>query len=158
MNEPLTAPTEWHRGDFTISTDPARVDVEAVRQFLAEESYWAKNAPRAIVERSIAGSLNFGIYHNSSGAMVGFARIITDYATFAYLTDVFVLSEWRGQGLSKWLIETIWSHPDLQGQRRWLLATADAHGLYEQYGFEVVKTPERWMERLFIRGAYPEPE
>ncbi|GAB4465738.1 MAG: GNAT family N-acetyltransferase [Armatimonadaceae bacterium] len=145
----MTEPTgdEWKQGEFTISTDPARVDVDVVHRWLSEESYWAQDCSRDSVERSIAGSLTFGIYHDPTGAMVGFARIITDGATFSYLTDVFVLPEWRGQGLSKWLMETIWTHPDLQGQRRWLLATADAHTLYAQFGFALVEQPDRWMER-----------
>lgn len=150
--------SEWRQGEFVISTDSARVDVDVVQQFLSEESYWAQNCPRSIVERMIQGSMTFGIYHEPSGAMVGFARVITDRATFAYLSDVFVLSDWRGKGLSKWLMEVIWSHPDLQGQRRWLLATRDAHGLYEQYGFRRVENPDIWMERRFIAGKYPEEE
>jgi N-acetylglutamate synthase-like GNAT family acetyltransferase len=149
---------EWRQGEFVVSTDPKRVDVDVVQRFLSEESYWAQNCPRSIVERMIEGSLTFGIYHEPSGAMVGFARVITDRATFAYLSDVFVLSDWRGQGLSKFLMEAIWSHPDLQGQRRWLLCTRDAHGLYEQYGFRRVENPESWMERRFIAGKYPEEE
>jgi GNAT superfamily N-acetyltransferase len=153
-----TPPTEWRRDDFLVTTDPARVDVETVRRFLSEESYWARNVPGETVARAVAGSLNFSLYHAPTDALIGYARVVTDRATFAYLSDVFVLPDWRGRGLSKWLMEVVWSHPDLQGRRRWLLATADAHGLYEQFGFEVVRTPERWMERLFIRGAYPEAD
>jgi GNAT superfamily N-acetyltransferase len=137
----------WRRGEFVISTDPERVDVGTVHRYLSTESYWAQNCSQESVVRAIQGSLPFGIYHEPTGEMVGFARVITDQATFSYLTDVFVLTPWRGLGLSKWLMEVIWTHPDLQGQRRWLLATEDAHGLYASFGFAPVPFPERWMER-----------
>ena len=138
---------EWRHGDFVISTDRARVDVDTVFAFLQEESYWAQTTTRDIVERSIAGSsLVFGVYHAVTGEQVGFARILTDFATFSYLSDVFIVPHFRGQGLSKWLMSVIWSLPELAGQRRWLLATMDAHGLYQQFGFEPVPYPERWME------------
>jgi GNAT superfamily N-acetyltransferase len=133
---------EWTQGEYTISTDPARLDIVLIHDFL-KASYWAAGVPREIVERSIRHSLPFGVY---KGALqIGFARVITDYATFAYLADVFVLADHRGQGLSKWLMEVIVSHPDLQGLRRWMLATRDAHGLY-QNGFKALKHPARWME------------
>lgn len=128
---------------FVISTDPARLDVEVIHGYL-NASYWAAGIPRAIVERSIAGSLCFGVYAGS--AQVGFARVITDRATFAYLADVFVLDGYRGLGLAKWLMSVIMAHPDLQGIRRFLLVTRDAHGLYEQYGFTTVESPRRYME------------
>ena len=125
------APLRWHRDAFTVDTDPTRVDLGVVHGFLAG-SYWAEGIPREIVERSIEGSLNFGIYHDGGaaarppGAQVGFARVVTDHATFAYLADVFVLEAYRGRGLSKWLMECVTSHPGLQGLRRWVLLTRDA--------------------------------
>jgi GNAT superfamily N-acetyltransferase len=133
----------WAKGDFEISTDPARIDVDLVHEFLTS-SYWAQGIPLETVRRSIENSISFGIYHG--GQQVGFARIISDLATFAYLADVFVLPTHRGRGLSRWLMECIVGHPDLQGLRRWMLATRDAHGLYAQFGFTAVKKPDRWME------------
>jgi GNAT superfamily N-acetyltransferase len=133
----------WAKGEFEISTDPARIDGNAVHAFLTN-SYWAQGIPLETVRRSIANSLCFGIYH--AGRQVGFARVISDRATFAYLADVFVLESYRGRGLSRWLMECIMGHPDLQGLRRWMLATRDAHGLYRKYGFASIKSPERWME------------
>lgn len=131
---------------YEISTDRARLDVALIHRWLSQESYWAKGAPRAVVERSIANALCFGIY-DADGTQVGFARVITDKATFAYLGDVFVVEAHRGRGLSKRLMQTIVDHPDLQGLRRWMLATRDAHGLYAQFGFGPV-VAERLMERL----------
>ena len=133
----------WAKGDFEISTDPARIDVDLVHEFLTT-SYWAQGIPVETVRRSIENSISFGIYHG--GQQVGFARIISDLATFAYLADVFVLPTHRGRGLSRWLMECIVGHPDLQGLRRWMLATRDAHGLYARFGFTAVKKPDRWME------------
>ena len=135
---------EWMRDGYSISTDPNRLDLEVIHRFLTE-SYWAAGIPMETVKRSIEHSLPFGLF--KADRQVGFARVVTDYATFAYVADVFVLEEHRGEGLSKWLMEVIVSHPELQGLRRWMLATRDAHGLYRKYGFEVVKQPERWMER-----------
>ncbi|HEU5414780.1 MAG TPA: GNAT family N-acetyltransferase [Candidatus Angelobacter sp.] len=134
----------WVRGEFEISTDPARIDLVAVHAFLTN-SYWAAGIPLETVERSIRNSLCFGIYQRN--CQVGFARVITDCATFAYLGDVFLLQEHRGQGLSKWMMECIMAHPELQGLRRWSLLTRDAHGLYRQFGFTELKSPQRWMER-----------
>ena len=134
----------WVRGEFEISTDPARIDLAAVHAFLTN-SYWAAGIPLETVERSIRNSLCFGIYQRN--CQVGFARVITDCATFAYLGDVFVLPEYRGQDLSKWMMECIMAHPELQGLRRWSLLTRDAHGLYRQFGFTELKSPQRWMER-----------
>ncbi len=114
-----------------------------IHRYLCHESYWAKNIPVAVVEKSIEGSFCFGVYHQ--GRQVGFARVITDHATFAYLADVFIVQEYRGKGLSKWLMETIMNNPALQGLRRWLLATMDAHGLYAQFGFAPLDKPERIM-------------
>jgi GNAT superfamily N-acetyltransferase len=136
---------EWHKGEYTISTDRARLDLCAVHRFISEESYWGSGRPFELVQRAVEHSLPFGIYRG--GETVGFARVVTDYATFAWVADVFVVSAHRGRGLSKWLMEVILSHPDLQGFRRWMLATKDAHGLYQQFGFEELRRPERFMER-----------
>jgi GNAT superfamily N-acetyltransferase len=135
---------EYEQGDFSISTDPARIDVNAVHAFLSR-SYWAENIPRQTVERSIENSLCFGIYKGPE--QVGFARVISDFATYAYLADVYVLESHRGRGLSKWLMQCIVEHPALQGLRRWTLATQDAHGLYAKFGFTPLSAPDRFMER-----------
>jgi GNAT superfamily N-acetyltransferase len=136
---------EYTNGSYIISTDPARLDVAVIHQYLAEQSYWAQNIPRDVVARAIAGSLNFGLYA-SDGKQIGFARVITDYATFAYLCDVFILPEYRGQGLSKWLMTCIMAHPELQNLRRFMLMTRDAHGLYSRFGFTPVKEPANCLE------------
>jgi len=136
---------ECTRDGFTISTDKARLDVPAIHDFLANFSYWARNVPLSTVQKSIENSLCFGIY-NDANKQVGFARVITDYAVFAYLADVFILESYRGRGLAKWLIACIVSYPELQSLRRWMLATKDAHGLYTQYGFNPLSKPERFME------------
>ena len=137
---------EERRGDFLISTDRARLDLNVIHGFLTN-CYWAKGIPREVVARSIEHSLCFGVY-DGSGAQVGFARVITDFATFAYLADVFVLESHRGRGLGKALMQSIVEHPSLQGLRRWSLTTGDAHKLYEQVGFASLKFPERYMEIL----------
>ena len=137
---------EWHRGTYSISTDAARLDIEAIHKYLSESAYWAMGRPLEMVKRSILNSLPFGVYEGA--AQIGFARVVTDYATFAWLADVFVLPEFRGQGIGKWLIGVVVDHPDLQGLRRWILATKDAHGLYAQYGFTPLNAPERFMHRL----------
>ena len=134
---------EWQRGDYEVSTDPERIDIESVHRFLSDEAYWSPGVPEGVVRRAIAGSIVFGLYHGSE--QVGLARVVSDRATFAWLCDVYVLKEHRGHGLGKWLMECVRAHPDLQGLRRWLLATRDAHGLYKQFGFEPVD-PERFME------------
>jgi len=126
--------------------DPTRLERDMIHHYLSQQSYWAAGLPRDVFERSLAGSLCFGVY--VAGKQVGFARMITDQATFAYLADVFVLPDWRGRGISKALLAYILAHPGLQGLRRMLLATADAHGLYAQYGFTALSRPERMMERL----------
>jgi len=136
---------ELKKGNFVISTDKSRFQIDVICDFLSRESYWANKRTREQTVRGIENSLCFGVFEGEK--QIGFARVITDHATFAYLGDVFILKEFRGQGLSKWLMETIVSHPDLQGFRRWILATKDAHGLYEQFGFTSLKFPERWMER-----------
>jgi GNAT superfamily N-acetyltransferase len=142
--------TDWTRDGFTISTDPARIDLDVVHGFLAA-SYWAAGIPREVVRRSLEHSLCFGLYHD--GRQIGFARVITDRATFAYLGDVFVLEAFRGQGLARWLLEVVQAHPDLQGLRRWVLLTRDAHALYRQAGWTSLAAPDRYMERWF-KDAY----
>ena len=139
-------PTDVNRPPFTISTDRSRIDVDLVIGFLASRSYWAPGMPREVLERAIAGSLCFGIYEGA--AQVGFARVITDAATFAYLSDVFVLESHRGRGLSKWLMDVILAHPSLQGLRRFNLVTSDAQELYARFGFTPLAHPERHMERV----------
>ena len=136
---------DWHRDEYTISTDRGRLDFSVIHRFISEESYWGKGRPPEVVRRSTENSLPFGVYRGAE--LVGFARVVTDYATFAWLTDVFVLEGHRGRGLSKWLMEVILGHPELQGLRRWALATKDAHGLYRRFGFIDLYRPERWMER-----------
>ena len=135
---------EWHRDGFTISTDPARFDLDVIHGFLST-SYWATGIPREVVKRSIEHSIGFGIYDGVQ--QVGFARVITDRATFGYLGDVFVLESHRGRGLSKWLMECVDGHPELQGFRRWVLLTRDAHGLYARHGWKPIANPDRYMER-----------
>lgn len=136
---------EWQKGEFLISTDKLRLDLEVIHDFLSNQSYWAQGRDLEVIKRGIENSLNFGIYQGAR--QIGFARVVTDYATFAWLADVFVLEVYRGQGLGKWLIDVILSHPRLQGFRRWALATKDAHELYRNFGFDELRRPERWMER-----------
>lgn len=145
---------EWFREPYRISADPAELDLDAVHSFLCQ-SYWAKGISRAMVERSIANSLPFGLYRDHEQA--GFARVVTDNATFAYLCDVFILPSFRRQGLGRWLCQTALSLPDLQGIRRWILATKDAHPLYASIGFRPLRQPERFMEicddNAYLRGG-----
>ena len=136
---------EWQRDDFVISDERARLDIEVIHRFLSTETYWASGRSLDTVKRSIDHSLPFGLYQGSE--LIGFARVVTDYATFAWIADVFVLAQFRGRGLAKWLMEVILSHPQLQGFRRWVLATKDAHELYRRFGFRELHRPERWMER-----------
>lgn len=136
---------EWTNGEFTISTDRSRLQIDKIQSFLANDSYWARTRTLDQTRTAIENSICFGLFHGES--QVGFARVISDMATFAYLGDVFVIEEYRGQGLSKWLMETIILHPDLQSLRRWLLATRDAHGLYQLFDYGPLRHPERWMER-----------
>lgn len=136
---------EWQNGEFTISDDRNRLQIDAIHKYLSEESYWARERSKEQTERAIKNSLPFGVYKGEN--LIGFARVVTDFATFAYLGDVFILEDYRGKGLSKWLMEVIISHPDLQGFRRWILATKDAHTLYEKFGFDGLRFPERWMEK-----------
>ena len=136
---------EWKRGEFIISTDRTLLQIEAIHHFLSQESYWAQNRTMEQTLTAIKNSLPFGVYTGEN--QIGFARVVTDYATFAYLGDVYILEEFRGRGLSKWLMEVIVGHPELQGFRRWVLATRDAHTLYEKFGFHALVHPERWMEK-----------
>jgi GNAT superfamily N-acetyltransferase len=146
-------------GNYTISTDKEKLDLPFIHSFLSKEAYWSLNIPLDTVERAIAGSLCFGVYHHPASAatpgqtnqptpltQVGFARIITDYATIAYLGDVFIIPSHRGHGLSKWLMQEIMTHPNLQGLRRWVLLTADAHELYRKFGWTSIPHPEKYME------------
>lgn len=135
---------QWKRGEYVVSTDLRRLDLGAVHDFL-QGSYWARGVPLEVVERSVENSLCFGLYCGDEQA--GFARVVTDRATFAYLADVFVVGHHRGRGLGRWLVEVVLSHPELGGLRRWMLSTADAHGLYRGYGFRELGNPERLMER-----------
>lgn len=134
---------EERRDNFLISTDPSRLDVRAIHAYL-DRSYWAAGIPMDVLERAIRGSLCFGLYDGDR--QIGFARTVTDRATFAYLADVYVLESYRGQGLAKWMMRVIVAHPDLQGLRRFALATKDAHGLYAQFGFAPLARPDRHME------------
>jgi GNAT superfamily N-acetyltransferase len=145
---------EFERPPYLITTDQTRFDVDAVWAWL-RGSYWAAGVPRETVERSIRNSFGFAIFEGPK--QVGFARVITDRATFAYLADVFVDEGWRGQGLATWLMQVITAHPELQGLRRWMLGTHDAHGLYEKVGFRVMAHPDRFMEihrpDIYARGG-----
>lgn len=150
----MEAVHEWRRGNYLISTDKNRLDLKVIHGFLVR-SYWAEGVPLDVVKKSIDHSLNFGVYREESGEQgagseqqVGFARVITDYATFAYISDVFILEEHRGLGLSKWLMEVIAEHPELQGLRMWVLFTRDAHGLYERTGFVRGERAERLMVKF----------
>lgn len=134
---------QWRKGDFHVTTSFDQMDLDVIHSFLCD-SYWAKGIPRETVEKSIWNSLCFGLF--AGNAQIGFARVISDYTTFAYLADVFVTPEYRGQGLAKWLMECIMAHPELRGLRRWLLITRDAHGLYAKSGFKPFAHPERLME------------
>ena len=136
---------EWQRGNYVISTDNTRLDVSVIYDFLSNDSYWAQGRSLELVKRSLENSLNFGLFDGDS--QIGFARVVTDYATFAWLADVFVVDERRGEGLAIWLMEVVTTHPRLQGLRRWVLATRDAHELYRKFGFNELSEPARWMER-----------
>jgi GNAT superfamily N-acetyltransferase len=146
------------KNNFVISTDTSDIDIAVVYNYLSRESYWAKNISIDTVTRAIENSFCFGIYKKETAeknTQVGFARVITDKATFGYLADVFILEHYRGIGLSKWLMYEILNHPELQGFRSWMLGTKDAHGLYEQFGFKRLQNSERIM-RLGLMDGYPE--
>jgi GNAT superfamily N-acetyltransferase len=137
---------DWNRPPYTVSTDPSRLDIDLIHKFLSEECFWALGRPREIVERSVANSLCFGVYLGA--AQVGFCRLVTDHATFGWLDDVFVLPDYRGQGLGKWMVECVMSHPEVTGLKRVALATRDALSLYIDYGgFTPLRNPDRWLER-----------
>ena len=136
---------ETHRDNFTISTDPSRLDMNAIFDFLTR-AYWANTRPRERTERAIENSLAFGVYEGDK--QIGVARVVTDYSIFAYLCDVFIHENYRAHGLGKWLIQTILGHPDLKDVRRWVLITSDAHGLYKQFGFASIEEPEHWMQNF----------
>ncbi|MGE5500275.1 MAG: GNAT family N-acetyltransferase [Syntrophothermus sp.] len=135
--------TDFRSRGFSISTDNTKFDFSVIHEFLSN-SYWARGIPEELIRKSVENSLTFGLFFQDK--QIGLARVITDFTTFAYVADVFVLEAYRRLGLSKWLMQTILSYPDLQKLRRWLLATRDAHGLYSQFGFKPVKNPERFME------------
>lgn len=137
--------TETVNGEFTISTDKTLLDIDEIHRFLTEEAYWASERTFQQTKTAIENSICFGIYCGER--QIGFARVVSDKATFAYVGDVFVLTEYRGQGFSKWMMQVIIDHPELQGLRRWVLATKDAHGLYRQFDFAELRFPERWMEK-----------
>jgi len=136
---------EMHHDNLLISTDPDRLDLDAMTDMLSR-AYWAKGRTRQVIARYIQHSLVFGVY--DVGKQVGLARIVSDYTTFAWLCDVFIHEDYRGRGVGKWLMEAILAHPDLQGLRRFVLITRDAHGLYAQYGFTPLSKPEGWMEKV----------
>ncbi|HQZ97179.1 MAG TPA: GNAT family N-acetyltransferase [Pyrinomonadaceae bacterium] len=136
---------EWTKDEFLITTAKGRLNIDVIQSFLQNDSYWAQTRTIEQTRTAIDNSICFGLFDGER--QIGFARVVSDCATFAYIGDVFVINEYRGRGLSKWLMEVIVSHPDLQGLRRWVLATRDAHGLYAQYDFNPLVHPDRWMER-----------
>ncbi|KYP13144.1 GNAT family N-acetyltransferase [Flavihumibacter sp. CACIAM 22H1] len=140
-----------YRDNYLISTDQSRLDISAIHRFLSTEAYWSLNIPREKMEKSIKHSLCFGVYRLDK--QIGFARVISDFATIAYLGDLYILDAYRGKGLSKWLLEVIMGHPELQGLRRWILLTADAHALYKQFGWTEIADPAKWME-LHNKSVY----
>lgn len=139
--------------NYCLSTDPERLDVDAIHHFLSTQAGWSLHIPRARVARAIQHSLCFGLYHAEE--QVGFARVISDFSTIAYLGDVYITEAHQGKGLSKWMMENVMGHPDLQGLRRWILLTGDAHGLYRQYGWTELADPGKWME-LHNKDVYAE--
>ncbi|WP_370898150.1 GNAT family N-acetyltransferase [Chryseobacterium gossypii] len=140
-----------YKDEFCISTDKTRLDIDSIHDFLSTKAYWSLNIPRERVQKAIGNSLCFGVFHNEK--QIGFARIITDFSTAAYLCDVYILEDHRGKGLSKWLMEAVMGHPELQGLRRWMLVTGDAHGLYRQFGWADIAEPSKWME-LHNKNVY----
>ena len=140
-----TAFLEFKRNGYTINTDPSRLDINTIHAYLANESYWASGISINIIEKSVENSLCFGVYEQ--GKQIGFARVVSDRTTFAWLCDVFILKPYRGRGLGKWLVDCVLSHPELQNLRSWMLATQDAQGLYSQFGFKTLENPESVMRR-----------
>ncbi|HEY4877282.1 MAG TPA: GNAT family N-acetyltransferase, partial [Puia sp.] len=134
---------DWCKANFIISDEKEKLTAEYIHDYLTNKSYWAENIPLETVKKSIDGSICFGMYDD--GKQIGFARVVTDKATFGYLADVFIDENYRAQGLSKWLMEVIMAYPELQGLRRWMLGTRDAHSLYEKFGFEPLENPKRVM-------------
>lgn len=151
MPERITEILNETRGDFTISTEPSKLDLAFIHAFLSTEAYWSRNIPFEKVVVAARNSLNFGLFHKDT--QIGYARVISDFSSIAYLGDVFIAQPFRKQGLSKWLMEIVMSHPSLQGMRRWILLTGDAHGLYGKYGWKALRQPEKWME-IHNPGAY----
>ncbi len=153
MSEP--AIIEYRKDAYTISTDKTSLDITAIHRYLSEDAYWSRGIPRGIVERGIGNALCFGLYQGET--QIGFARVISDYASFAYLCDVFILEPYRAQGLGKWLMSCVMAHPALQGLRNYLLFTKDAHGLYAHYGFTSIGNPERVMVKrdpdIYLRNG-----
>jgi GNAT superfamily N-acetyltransferase len=139
-----TEALDWRRGPYTISTDPDRIDLEAVHRFLAD-SYWAADRPPDVIDRSLQRSLTFGLFHGET--QIGMARVVSDFATFAWLCDVYIEPAHRGSGLGRWLVEVVSGHPDLRGVGRWLLATSHSHSLYAGFGFTELPEPDRYMIR-----------
>jgi GNAT superfamily N-acetyltransferase len=136
---------EIQKGEYLISTDFEKLDLVKIHGFLSKEAYWSLNIPFETVKKAAENSLNFGVYYTDK--QIGYARVISDFSTIAYLGDVFILPEYRGRGLSQWLMETITHYPELQGLRRWILLTSDAHGLYRKYGWKDIANPVNWMEK-----------
>lgn len=139
---------EYQKDGYSISTDQSKLEIDVIHEFLTS-CYWAKNIPFDVVEKSVRNCLSYGVYKDDR--MIGFARVLTDYATFAYLADVFILEEFRGRGLSKWLMECMLEHPELQKIRTWMLKTEDAHSLYEKYGFTAPDNPHKIMEKRVLK-------
>ncbi|MFN2491715.1 MAG: GNAT family N-acetyltransferase [Pyrinomonadaceae bacterium] len=137
---------QWELGEYTISSDNERLDISLIHNFISNQSYWGKGRKLSTVTRSLENSLNFGVYKDSR--QIGFARVVTDYCTFAWLADVFIVDEYRGRGSSIWLVSVIVKHPALDGMLRWTLATRDAHNLYQKFGFTTLNDPQNWMERF----------
>ncbi|HET7578794.1 MAG TPA: GNAT family N-acetyltransferase [Bacillales bacterium] len=154
----------WKKGDYTISTDRQLMDRDMIYHYLSQESYWAQGLPRTVFEKSFAhSSLCFGLFTGDptgegTAEQIGFARVVSDMATFAYLADVFILTPYRGQGLSKWMIDTILKHPEMQGLRRFMLATRDAHSLYSRFGFRPLSQPDKMMEIARGKEVYAQNE
>jgi len=147
---------ECRRGAYLISTEKSRLDIQVIHNFLTH-AYWSEGIPIETVRRALEHSFTFGVYHGEQ--QVGMARVVTDFTTFAYIADVFILASFRGQGLGIWLMEVVMAHPDLQGLRRWVLATKDAHTLYQKVGFTPLQNPGRFMEKvvpnIYLKGNDP---